>query len=114
MAKTVVTNRNTEITNSSQCLLIDYDQGAHPGSINIPCDLGDLWDIDNESHRVYPTRNFLSRALSPYWIQINATITFTPGTLTQQAGLALYQDDDNFLLVGLGYATWRGSHDPYN
>jgi hypothetical protein len=111
MASRSGTNRNTEITNSAQGLLIDYNQAAHPGSINIPCDLGDMWDVNDETNRVYPTRNLLSRALSPTWTEINLTITWDPGMVAQQAGLAIYQDDDNFLLNTLGYATWRPSHD---
>jgi hypothetical protein len=108
MASRSGTNRNTEITNSAQGLLIDYNQGAHPGSINVPCDLGDLWEINN--NRVYPTRNMLSRALPPNWIEINLTMTFDPGANIQQAGIALYQDDDNFALQTIGYANWRPSH----
>jgi hypothetical protein len=113
MATTKGTNRNTEITNPAQGKVIDYSQTAHPGSIVIPSDLGDMWDIDNENNRVNPTRNLLSRGLPPNWIEANLSVTWAPGAFTQQAGLALYQDDDNFILLSLGYANWRGSH-PYD
>ena len=96
MASKSGTNRNTEITNSAQGLVIDYDQNAHPGTINVPCDLGDFFEINN--NRANPARNFLTRALSPNWLRIDLTITFAPGTYIQQAGLALYQDDDNYAM----------------
>jgi hypothetical protein len=110
MAKTGGTNRNTEITNSAQGLVIDYDQSAHPGSINVPSDLGDLWNINNHANRVYPTRNFLSRALPPNWIRVDVTAYWVPGMYTQQASFNLYQDDDNLIVHSLGYAPWRPSH----
>ena len=103
------TNRNTETTSG---LVVDYNQTAHPGTINIPCDLGDLWEMNN--NRVNPTRNFLSRTLSANWTNIDLTITFHADTDTQQAGIALYQDDDNFMYVGLGYSDDRGSHPSTN
>jgi hypothetical protein len=109
MASRSGTNRNTEITDPVQGLVVDYDQSAHPGSIIVPTDLGDFFQIDN--NRVYPSRNFLSRALSPNWVEINLTMTFAPGADTQQAGMALYQDDDNFALLTIGHASnWRASH----
>lgn len=37
------TPRNTEITNAAAGALVSYDQASHPGSLRVPCDLGDLW-----------------------------------------------------------------------
>ena len=97
------TNRDTEITNSANGLVVDYDQNAHPGSIVVPCDRGDLWNINNA--RTNLTRNFLSCPLVSNWIQIELTASFNPTAVRQEAGLALYQDDDNFVLLDIGYST---------
>ena len=121
MATTSGTNRNTEVTNSANGLLIDYNQNGHPGSISIPCDRGDMWQINDVGDSpaggpvvpngtnppAYNTRNMLIRALSPNWTNIDLTFTFYADTLTQQAGIALYQDDDNFLLTSLGFSNIR-------
>ena len=109
MARQGGTNRNTEITNAANGLMVDYDQNAHPGSIVVPCDRGDLWIVGN--NRTNLTRNFLWRNLASNWIQIVLTASFNQTTVRQEAGIALYQDDDNFQLLSIGYSTVHGSHD---
>jgi hypothetical protein len=108
MASKSGVTRNTEITNSAQGLMIDYNQSAHSHWVNVPSDVGDFFEINN--NRNYPARNFLTRALPTNWVQINLSFWFAPGAYIQQAGLALYQDDDNYNLVTLGFAPWRPSH----
>jgi hypothetical protein len=124
MARTGGTNRNTEVTNPANGFLVDYNQTAHPGSISIPCDLGDMWQINDvgdsplegpivpngTSPPAYNTRHLLTRALTPNWTNIDLTFTFHGDTDTQQAGIGLYQDDDNFVFTSLGYSNVRGSH----
>jgi len=91
------TSRDTEITNIDQGALIAYDQSAEPGILQIPCDLGDLWASINS------TRNTLFRNLPPNWLSIQLDLSFTPFADYQQAHLALYQDDDNYLQIGAAY-----------
>lgn len=80
--------RNTEMTNGA---VVSFDQQSHPGVINIPVDEGDLWEGMNS------TRNTLFRDLPPDWTSIRLKIaSFNPTKNYQQAGLALYQDDDNY------------------
>jgi O-glycosyl hydrolase len=89
--------RNTEITDPAQGALISYDQAEHPGVLRIPCDLGDLWEGANNS------RNSLFRSLPPNWVSLRLVLSFNPGASYQQAQFGLYQDDDNYLEVGLAY-----------
>ena len=122
MATTHGTNRNTEITDPANGLLVDYNQAAHSGAINIPCGLGDMWQLDQVGYSApnlngppaYNTRNLLIHALPPNWTNIDVTFTFSADTDTQQAGVALYQDDDNFVLNSLGFSNIRFSHPDTN
>jgi hypothetical protein len=103
--------RNTEITDSANGFVADYNQSAHPGYINIPCDQGDLWANLNS------TRNFLWRALPTNWTTIDLAVTFSPipSLNYQQAHLVLYQDDDNFVQVGFSHNDQTAAtHDPTN
>jgi hypothetical protein len=83
--------RNTEITTGA---IVSYDQVGHPGVLRIPCDAGNLWGAAND------TRNSLFQALSTNWVSLRLQVTFAPVAAGQQAQLALYQDDDNYLEVG--------------
>ncbi len=94
--------RETEITNSALGALVDYNQVAHPGELRIPCDLGDLWaDIDT-------SRNSLFRNLPPDWTSLRLAMRFPARLDAQQAHLALYQDDDNYLQVGMAFNSRLG------
>ena len=94
--------RNTEITNSADGAMVDYNQTAHLGEVWIPCDVGDLEASANNS------RNSLFRALPTNWVSARLRISFVPTVNFQQAHLGLYQDDDNYLEVGIGFNSERG------
>ena len=89
--------RNTEVTNPAVGPSADYDQTSHPGILRIPCDIGDLWGTDNTS------RNSLFRPLAASWLSMKLHLAFTPIQDVDQAHLMIYQDDDDYLEVGLAY-----------
>lgn len=83
--------RDTEQTEGA---VVSFDQGAHPGVIRIPADEGDLWENLND------TRNTLFRDLPSDWTSVRLKIaSFDPVQDYQQAGLAIYQDDDNYVCL---------------
>ena len=86
--------RNTEQTTGA---VPSYDQAVHPGVLRIPADTGDLWAALNN------TRNSLFRNLPTNWLSLRLKLSFSPTQSTQQAGLALYQDDDNYLVLDRVY-----------
>jgi hypothetical protein len=73
--------------------LVSYDQLAHPGTLWIPADAGDLWDSMNN------TRNSLFRELPAQWVSARIKLSFAPTQSWQQAGILAYQDDDNYVHV---------------
>ena len=83
--------RNTEITNSGNGPVIDYNQISHPGAIRIPLGSGDFWLSQNSS------QNSLFRSLPTNWTRVELDFTFAPAQPYQQVNLALYQDDDNYI-----------------
>jgi Beta xylosidase C-terminal Concanavalin A-like domain/Secretion system C-terminal sorting domain len=83
--------RNSEQTSGA---VVSYDQQVHPGVIRIPVDEGDLWEGINN------TRNTLFRSLPAGWTSIRLKIaSFDPSQNNQQATLAAYQDDDNYVQI---------------
>ena len=94
--------RNTENTNSGSAGVISYDQTAHPGVLRIPCDEGDLYGAANN------TTNSLFRNVSSNWVSMRLKLSFAPTLDTQEAQLALYQDDDNYVEIGIAYVTGFG------
>jgi hypothetical protein len=82
--------RNTE---QSSGAVVSYDQVAHPGTLRIPADAGDLWAAMNN------TRNSLFRTLPTNWTSLRLKLSFAPTQNYQQAGFAVYQDDDNYVYV---------------
>jgi hypothetical protein len=94
--------RNTEITDPLIGALVSYDQSAHPGILRIPCDIGDLWTTYNN------TRNSLFRALPANWLSAQLAVSFAPNLDYQQAHLGLYQDDDNYIQVGVAHNSYQG------
>jgi hypothetical protein len=83
--------RNTEQTGD---LAISYDQATHPGAIRIPVGSGELWQNSNNS------QNMLLLPLPSTWTSIRLKIAaFNPFNRDQEAGLAVYQDDDNYVLL---------------
>jgi hypothetical protein len=89
--------RDTEITNSADGGLVSYDQTLHPGAVRIPCDIGILLGLANNS------RNTLFRNLSSNWVSLRLTLSFAPLTNYHQAYLVLYQDDANYVELGFGH-----------
>ncbi|MDP2890240.1 MAG: hypothetical protein Q8P34_14900 [Bacteroidota bacterium] len=84
-------SRNTEQMSGA---VVSYDQQTHPGVLRIPVDVGDLWAGYNN------TRNTLFRDLPSGWTSVRLKISsFAPTKNTQQAGLAVYQDDNNYLYI---------------
>lgn len=83
--------RNTEQTSGA---VVSYNQQTHPGVLRIPVDVGDLaYGINN-------TRNTLFHDLPEGWTSIRLKVAaFNPNENYQQAGLTLYQDDDNYLQI---------------
>jgi regulation of enolase protein 1 (concanavalin A-like superfamily) len=74
--------------------VVSYDQVVHPGVTRIPCDTGDLWGALNS------TRNSLFRDLPSEWTSVRLKLAaFAPTQNYQQAGLVVYQDDDNYVQV---------------
>ncbi|MGC3956803.1 MAG: MBG domain-containing protein [Verrucomicrobiota bacterium] len=96
------TVRDTEITDTNQGAVISYDQGAHPGSLRIQTDVGDQFGNFNTS------RNCLFRSLPTNWWSLRFKLTFAPVQDTDQAHLTLYQDDNNYVQLGLVYNTGLG------
>jgi hypothetical protein len=92
IARTASDNpRNTEQTVGA---VVSYDQEVHPGVLRIPADLGDLWANYND------TRNSLFRDLNSNWISIRLKISsFDPSQDYQQAGLVVYQNDNNYVQI---------------
>lgn len=80
--------RDTENTSGA---VISYDQASHPGSLVIPVAQGDLFGAAND------TRNSIFRDLPAFWSSIRLKVTFTTSQAWQQAGLAVYGNDDNYV-----------------
>jgi hypothetical protein len=87
--------RNTEITNAGNGALISYNQTTHPGVLQLPAGSGDLWENLNDS------RNSLFRNLPTNWTSLQLDLSFAPNWPYQQVNLALYQDDDHYVEVGV-------------
>lgn len=87
--------RNTEQTVGA---VVSYDQSAHPGAIRVPVDQGDLWGTANN------TRNTIFRDLPSTWTSVRLLIqNFNPTQDYQYAGLAVYQDDNNYVQINRAY-----------
>ena len=94
-------SRNTEQTSGA---VVSYDQQAHPGVLRIPVDAGYIWGTTPNN-----TRNTLFRNLPSGWTSIRLKISsFAPTRNYQTAGLAAYQNDDNYVQITRKYA--GGNH----
>ncbi len=91
--------RDTENTNAANGGVVSYDQVAHQGSLQVPCDLGDLFGTLNNS------RNSLFHNIGSNWTSLRLQFSFAPTTNYQQVNFALYQDDDNYLEIGMLYSS---------
>ncbi len=94
--------RDTEVTSPPPGAVISYDQIAHPGVLRILVDTNDLWGTANNA------RNMLFHPISSNWVSLVLDLSFTPTNSTQQAQLALYQDDDNYVEVGHAFNSGFG------
>lgn len=89
--------RDTEILDPADGALVSFDQTGHPGVLRIPCDVGDMWGPLNTS------RNSLFHSLPPNWVSMRLGLSFWPTLDFQQVHLGAYQDDDNYVVVGLAH-----------
>jgi len=96
------TNRNTEITNVTTGGVVSYDQVAHPGSLRVPVDVGDLYTTRNNS------RNSLFQNLASNWVSLRFQSSLVPTQNYQQVNLVLYQDDDNYVSIGHNFSGAEG------
>ena len=85
------TPRNTE-TNPA----VMYNQPS--GSLAVPVDQGDLFGTSYDN-----TRNSLFRNLPTNWVSMRVQLSLNPTVDVDQAHLSLYQDDNNYIGVGLAY-----------
>ncbi|HTY85967.1 MAG TPA: MBG domain-containing protein, partial [Candidatus Acidoferrum sp.] len=90
--------RNTEVTNANQNPILYAQTNNSLGIVmRVPCGGGDLWSSLNN------TTNSIFRAPPSNWISARLNLAFGPTVDYQQAYLVLYQDDDNYVGIGLGY-----------
>jgi len=73
--------------------IVSFSQSAHPGTLRVPVDVGDLAAAQNN------TRNSIFRNLAPNWSSMRISLAFAPTQNNQQAGVAAYQDDDNYVWI---------------
>src|SRR5690625_3912405 len=78
--------RDTEVGSGA---VVQYS----PDGVKVPADAGDVWAGMNN------TVNTLFRDLPATWTSVQARVSFAPTANWQQAGLAVYGDDDNFVYV---------------
>jgi hypothetical protein len=94
-------SRDTEVTNTNIGVVSYAQTNNSLGTVlRIPCDIGDLWQSINS------TENSLFHSLPTNWINMRLVTSFAPGQNFQQAQLALYQDDDNYVEVGRTFNTY--------
>jgi hypothetical protein len=83
---------------------VDYNQAVHSGILRIPCDQGDLWGTGGAGGPMGSTRNSLFRSLPGDWSSVRLFLNFPAITQNyQQAHLGLYQNDDNYLQMGVAF-----------
>lgn len=83
-------NGNHRPTEQSTGATVGY---SATGPLRIPADVGDLWEGLNN------TRNSLFRDLPASWTSVRVRLDFAPTQNYQQAGLVVYQNDDNYVQV---------------
>ncbi len=96
------TTRNTEITDTNVGVVAYAQTNPSLGTVlRIPCDLGDVWQAANN------TRNALFHSLPANWVSLRLALAFAPSQDYQQAQLALYQDDDDYVEVDRAHNTYN-------
>ena len=90
--------RNTEITNTNVSSISFSQTNASLGTVmQLPCDLGDMWSSLND------TRDSIFRSVSNNWMSARLKVSFDPTQNYQQTHLIFYQNDDNYVEVGIGF-----------
>jgi hypothetical protein len=89
--------RDTEATNGPGRITFAGTNSELGVVMGIPCDVGDLWAAANN------TTNSLFRALPTNWVSARLSLAFSPTLDLQQAHLGIFQDDDNYVEMGLGF-----------
>ena len=90
--------RNTEITDTNVSVIQFSQTNSSLGVVTrMPCDLGDMWSSLND------TRDSMFRNVSTNWMSARLNLSFDPSQNYQQAHLIFYQNDDNYVEVGIGF-----------
>ena len=98
--------RNTEVSSGQPT--VDYNQSVHPGTLRIQLGSGEDYGSSNNS------QNMLFHALPPTWSSIRLNIaSFNPTSNYQQAGLMLYQDDNNYFYASRLFANAPSTESTY-
>jgi len=93
--------RNTEVLDTNpESVQYAQNNGTLGTVLRLPCDTGDLWDDLND------TKNSIFRDLPTNWMSLRLTLSFAPTQDFQQAQIGLYQDDDNYIQVGVFYSSF--------
>jgi hypothetical protein len=93
--------RNTEVTDTNIGVISYSQTNATLGVVmRVPCGLGDLWSAFSNT-----TTNSIFRDIPANWASLRLKLGFQPTGDYEQAHLVLYQDDDNYLEVGLDYSS---------
>src|SRR5208283_1379494 len=94
--------RNTEITDTNVGVILYAQTNGSLGTVlRVPCDVGDVWEAANN------TRNALFHSLPANWVSLRLALAFAPSQDYQQAQLALYQDDDDYVEVDRAHNTYN-------
>jgi hypothetical protein len=94
--------RDTETTSGPGMISYAQNNGTFGTVMRVPCDVGDLYGADNTS------TNSLFRNLSTNWVSMRQSFSLAATVNFQQAHLGIYQDDDNYVDVGLAFNSSLG------
>ncbi len=89
------TPRNTPATTEPGVILYAQTNATFGTVMRVPCDVGDLFGPINT------TTNSLFRPLSTNWLSMRMSMSLAPTLDFQQGHVGVYQDDDNYIDVGL-------------
>ncbi len=94
--------RNTETTGGPGVIRYAQTNAFFGKVMRVPCDQGDLYGPLN------PSTNSLFRALPANWQSLRLSLSIPPSVNYQQAHVGIYQDDDNYVDVGLVFNSGLG------
>ncbi len=89
--------RNTETTSGPGVIQYAQNNATFGTVMRIPVDVGDLFGAINTS------TNSLFRSLSTNWISMRMTMSLAPTVDFQQGHIGIFQNDDNYLDIGLAF-----------